>query len=120
MQSSMDRSDYLPEVGPLPTSKGKPFFATKRGALVIGVILLIIIILAARFLIPHFGPSPKWIFQPAGYAISGSPVVANGMIYVTFERSVYDHVLFALDARSGSKQWSLQIEGYIAYSPCRC
>ncbi len=135
MESSMERGDHPPESDSLPSEEGQlaspPLlqrpstakrrrypFATKKGALVVGVTLLIAIILGARFLAPHIGPHPTWTFQLGDDAsVYVSPLVINGTVYVIDELSIYDNILFALNARSGSVQWSFRVEGSIFQQP---
>jgi outer membrane protein assembly factor BamB len=56
--------------------------------------------------------SGEWQFD-AGAWVWAQPVIENGVIYV----SALDGSIHALDASSGSKKWSAEIEGQIVSSP---
>ncbi|MBI4188479.1 MAG: PQQ-like beta-propeller repeat protein [Chloroflexi bacterium] len=62
------------------------------------------------------GSSPrgkvKWVF-PTGSAISSSPAVAYGTIYIGSR----DNKLYALDATSGAKRWEFPTDSWVESSP---
>ena len=53
------------------------------------------------------------ISRDAFYLIPSSPVVANGVLYIGAE----DHILYALDARSGTLLWHFQTGSVIISTP---
>src|SRR5690242_4707283 len=103
MESSRDRTSCESDDDPLPASEGEALsspsplpdpaptgrkrrrhpLATKKGALFMGVALLIVVSLGVRLLTPYTGPRPTWSFQASADAtIDVLPVAANGMVYV--------------------------------------
>jgi outer membrane protein assembly factor BamB/serine/threonine protein kinase len=59
----------------------------------------------------------KWTF-PTGGAVSSTPTVVNGVVYVsskTFSSDVYN--MYALDASTGQKKWTFPTGGAVASTP---
>jgi eukaryotic-like serine/threonine-protein kinase len=54
----------------------------------------------------------KWVF-PTGEAVSSSPTVVNGVLYVGSN----DSSVYALDASTGQQIWAFQTGGAVSSSP---
>jgi cysteine-rich repeat protein len=65
------------------------------------------------------GLVPKWDFR-IGFAVTSSPVVANGLVYVTSWKGTNENI-FALDAVTGAAVWSYaagaSLQGTIVLAP---
>ncbi|MER5911896.1 PQQ-binding-like beta-propeller repeat protein, partial [Streptomyces sp. NPDC001982] len=54
----------------------------------------------------------RWAF-PTGSAVSSSPTVADGVVYVGSD----DNNLYAVDARTGKKRWAFPTGSAVSSSP---
>src|SRR5260370_1434368 len=94
-------------------------FATRKGALLSGLVLLIILstsLLAFKALAKP-GGIEKWSYRSGDYTPL-APIIANGMVYeLSEDEPSMNGTLYALDASSGHEKWSYQPGSFVPLSP---
>lgn len=59
----------------------------------------------------------RWLFRPPYGTVHGTPVVANGMVYVGAVGSPHAWAIYALDASTGAQRWWFSMSGDTVFTP---